>query len=118
MGTIIVHRLNHIASVTRVSSGRSNHVDNQRHEKQLSKKKNEQKDTYVLIELVGAEVDNGLVVTAGVKHKDMATADVDEALGDARPDFGVLAEMLFDRLDRGLDVILKDGDRVRDSGLN
>lgn len=71
-----------------------------------------------MVELVGAEVNNGLVVTAGVEHKDMATADVDEALGDARPDLGVLAEMLFDRLDRGLNIILEDGDRVRDGGLN
>lgn len=63
-------------------------------------------------------MDNGLVVTASVEHKDMATADVNVTLGDARPDLGVLAKMLFNRLDRGLDVILKDRDRIRDGGLN
>lgn len=71
-----------------------------------------------MVEFVGAEMDNGLVVTAGIEHEDMTTTDMDKGLRDTGPNTWIGLEMSFDRKDRALDAVLEDRDRVRDRRLN
>lgn len=71
-----------------------------------------------MVEFVGTEMDNGLVVTAGIEHEDMSAPDMDKGLRDTGPNTWVGLEMSLNRQDRALDAVLEDGDRVRDRGLN
>lgn len=64
------------------------------------------KERVLLIKLMGAKLDNCLVVATGIEHEHVSASDLDEALGDARPYLGIPAKMLFDGLDRALNVIL------------
>lgn len=48
----------------------------------------------------------------------MSAPDVDYSLGNAcRPRLGILLEMLFDRLNRALDVVFKHRDTVRNGRI-
>lgn len=63
-------------------------------------------------------MDDRLVVTARVEHKDMATADMDKGLRDTRPHLWITAQVALDRLDRALDIVLQDRDAIRDGGFD
>lgn len=76
------------------------------------------KEAYLLVKLVGTEMDNRLVIAACVEHKDMAAPDMNKGLRDPRPHFGIVPQLALDRLDRALNVVLQDRDTVRDRGLD
>jgi len=71
-----------------------------------------------LVEFIGTEVDNSLVVTARVEHKDMSATNMNEGLWNACPYTGVGLEMALNGQNRAMDAVLEDGDRVRDGGLD
>lgn len=75
-------------------------------------------ETYILVKLIGTEVNNRLVVAACIEHKDMAAPDMNKGLRDPRPHFGIVPQVALNRLDRALNVILQDRDTVRDRGLD
>lgn len=85
----------------------------------MSKSNDSWRFTHILVKFVRAKVHNRFVVAARVEHEDMSAPDVDHRLGNARrPHLGILLQMLLNRLDRALDVVLEHGDAVRDRWLH
>lgn len=80
---------------------------------------NVDKEWVLLIKLIRTQMDDRLVITTGIQHKDVTTSNMNKRLRDPIPNPGIGLEMTLDRLDRGLNIILQNRDRIfRDCGLD